>query len=545
MNSLIAFLWFFRTAKVLLFYLYFWQLKEYHIGRFKAHFETKEGKKLIFNKAFYIKAVLILFYFLSFFRFLFFIFFILLFFVYLFEFFKLFEGLIKKKLKLPVFTYKASFLLFILFLIEFIFLAVVFDKSNFLFYILLFDFFSPIITSLVILSFQPFTVFFRNLIIRRAKKKRLSFKNLKVVGIVGSYGKTSVKEFLSTILSEKYNVLKTPANINSEIGISNVILKELNFNHDIFVCEMGAYNKGGIKLLSSIAKPQIGIVSGINEQHLSTFKNMESLISAEGGKELLNHIPKSGFLAVNASSDLVFKNYKKYKDLNDLEKRKKTKRKKVYFSSPFKEVIDESKIVDIWTENIIENESSLSFDVKFKEGDSFSCRANLLGKHNIENLLLSIFVASKLGLTIEEIKRGLLKIEEKQGGASFLINKDDLKIIDSSYSINPNGAIALLNYLDSFHLKKIVIMPCLIELGSSSRKIHKKIGREIGKICDLAIITTKDYFQEIKSGAGIKKNNILYIKEPNRIVEKIKENRGAVLLMGRLNKEIINKLKEL
>ena len=138
-----------------------------------------------------------------------------------------------------------------------------------------------ILIPLLILSFQIPSALWRKNLINKAKQKRLKFKNLLVIGITGSYGKTSTKEFLATILSEKYKVLKTKEHQNSEVGVSQCILNDLKPEHEIFVCEMAAYNRGGIKLLCDIVKPKIGILTGINEQHMATFGSQENIIKTK------------------------------------------------------------------------------------------------------------------------------------------------------------------------------------------------------------------------------------------------------------------------
>lgn len=534
-STIIGFLWFFRIAKNFSFYLYLWQLKEYHIGRFKAHFETREGRKLLLNKISLIKALLLFFYAFSFFGFFYFLFVLFLFLIYLFQFFKLILDIHGKKLKLPVFTKKAIFLISVLFFVEIIFFFSIFNLEKIFFYLLLFDILSPLIASIIILLFQPATVFLRNKTLKKAKKKIELFNNLKVIGITGSYGKTSTKEFLGSILSEKFNVLTTPGHINSEIGISKTILSELNSAHNIFICEMGAYNKGGIRLLSNIVKPSIGILTGINQQHLSLFGKMEKLFSAEGGKELFKSLPDDGFMIVNGESKYILNLYGENKD-----------KKKIYFSFSEKENIKKDIYPSIFAKNIIEKEDKLYFEAEINNKEFIKCKVNLLGKQNIENLLLAIFISYKLGMSSVEIKKGLLKIKQEQGGIILLKNEKDFKIIDATYSANLNSVMALIDYLKVFNnLKKTIIMPCLIELGSSSKKIHRKIGNKIGEVCDLGIITTKDYYEDIKEGADINKNNICYLNNPEKIALKIKERRGVVLLKGRLGGEIIEKLKEL
>ena len=298
MFSFVSSLWFIRTAKSFLFWIYLWQLKEYHIGRFLDHFRTDKGKKIFTNPLFIIKIILIL----AFFALPLFVFFAVIL-IYIFEVF----DVLRKKIKMPVLTSKTLLLIFLALLAEILFiffLKLYFENIiTVVFLLLLFDAFSPLIASLIVLFLQPLAYYARNRIIKRAKEKRSQFKNLLVIGITGSFGKTSTKEFLAEILSAKFKVLKTKEHQNSEVGISRCILDDLKEGHEIFIAEMGAYNKGGIKLLCDIVKPKIGMVTGVNQQHLATFGSMENLLSAEGGGELIDSLPADGMAFFNAKNE--------------------------------------------------------------------------------------------------------------------------------------------------------------------------------------------------------------------------------------------------
>ncbi|MFH1401944.1 MAG: Mur ligase family protein [Parcubacteria group bacterium] len=497
-----GFLWLIRTTKIALFYLYFWQLKEYHIGRFLAHFDTYYGKKLIFNPVNILKIILLL---------VFPIVPLLTFFgtavIYLLEFPKVFFDFIGKKIKKPVLTKKTASLFFATFIFEagLIFLAFasigfwekfkIFSDSSriviFVFWLLVFDVFSPVIFSIIVLFFQPFTVLMRNRIIKKAKEKRQKFPNLLVVGITGSYGKTSTKEFLYSILKEKFGdkVLKTKEHQNSEVGISQCILNDLNKDHEIFIVEMGAYNVGGIKLLCDITGPKIGILTGINEQHMATFGSQENIIKAK--YELIESLPKNGIAFFNGKNKYCVELYEK------------TLRRG-------------SGRVFLYGEN-----------------------ARFFGE---ENILGAMAMARELGMQENEIQNAVGKIDNKMPGIQIKEGIGGLKIIDATYSANPDGVIANLEYLRQFNGKKIIVMPCLIELGKASKEVHRRIGQKIGEVCDLAIITTKDYFREISDVAGEK---TVFMDNPKKIFDKIKsftKDGDIVLLESRVPKKLIERL---
>ena len=491
--SLLSFFWFIRETKAILFWIYLWQLKEYHIGRFIDHFQTEKGKRILFNKLSFLKIILIVLLFISYLEFKpwpkyeVWLFFLLI--LYFLESAKGFFDFFQKKLLKPIFTFKTIFLIFFCFIFLIFSFLLNFKKTpHFLIFLISFDILSPGIFSGILLFFQPASAIYRWIIIKKAKRKREKFKNLLVIGITGSYGKTSTKEFLAEILSKKFKVLKTSEHQNSEIGISQCILNDLKPKHEIFIVEMGAYNRGGIKLLCDIVKPKIGILTGINEQHMATFGSLENIIRTK--YELIESLPKDGIAFFNAKNEYCFKLYQKTKI-----------RKKLYGQE-----------------------------------------ATFPGE---ENILGSIAVAKETGMTEEEISRVSQRIKNKFPGIEVKKGINELNIIDATYSANPDGVVAHLEYLRRLKGKKIIVMPCLIELGPASKEVHKRIGRKIGQVCDSAIITTKEHFKEIKEGAietGMPEEKILFLENPKKIFERIKnfcKAGDAILLEGRVPKELI------
>jgi len=428
---MISILWFIIFVKVLLFWLWLWQVKEYHLRRFRAHFEAQKLKKIVS----------------SFWR-----------------------------IKYPKFTLKIVVIFFACLILELLLLFYLPFVWAVIFTVFLFPFF--------ILAFQIPTVIWRKFIMDKARAKRAGFTELLVIGITGSYGKTSTKEFLSTVLSEKFNVLKTKEHQNSEVGVSLCILKELNKDHEIFICEMGAYVPGGIKLLCDIAQPKIGILTGINEQHMATQGSQENIIKTK--YELIESLPEDGTAFFNG------------KDKYCQELYQKTKVKKQLYGQS----------AGLATENL--------------EGAKA--------------------VARELGMTDQEIALASQKIENKFPGIEIKQDIDNLKIIDATYSANPQSVITHLEYIKGLPGRKIMVMPCLIELGPASREVHLRIGRKIKEVCDLAIITTGDRFKAIKEAAGEK---VILIEDGQKILEKLRDftrDGDTILLESRVPKLVLDSL---
>jgi len=538
---IIILLWFIRTIKFVLFWIYLWQLKNYHVGRFVDHFRTHKGRKIFFNSLFIVKLVLLVLLFIHYDA----SFYILLL-VYAAESFIFIANILKRTVKVPKFTSKTVFLGTMAFLDVTLYLYFLYSYAANPFWIVIlmlaYDILIPVIVSLIVLFFQPFFVAARNRILQKAAKKMTQFPGLKVIAITGSYGKTSTKEFLTTILSSKFKVLATPDHNNSEIGIAQTILRDLKPEHEIFVVEMGAYNKGGIKLLCDIVEPEMGVVTGVNEQHLATFGSLENLLSAEGGRELLASLPPHGTIIVNGDNEYCL----------DLYKTAAIK-KRLYAVK--KNVLDSH----IWTEDVTVNTDSISFiavsgqanfidDPNKSKKEMAHFAASVLGRQQVQNLLGAILAARELGMNFGEISNACGAITQAQAGMTLKKGAYGLEVIDATYSSNSDGVAADLDYLKIFPGKCVIVMPCLIELGNKSSQVHYQIGKKIAEVCDLAIITTKDQFEQIKKGAienGMAADKVIFSEKPKEIFSTITtscKQGDTVLIEGGRPKELIRLL---
>lgn len=554
----VLFFWLAGAVRWHLFWLYVWQLKNYHLGRFRAYFSTDNGKRALFNPIWWIKLILLgvsvlLFGSIFFYEKLTALGFkpeILVWAIPLIFLFYIFDGcrsiilFLKKKIKLPKLTNKMCFLLPIVFLPLGV-IAVVLAKlliTNifapsigvtlilvllFIPIILIFDLLTPLIVSILVMLFQPITVLLRNRILKKAIAKRETLENLLVIGVTGSYGKSSVKEFLRIILGESFKVVATEKNINSEIGIAETILDKVSDEHEIFICEMGAYNRGGIKLLTKITKPKIGVLTGISNQHLATFGSQKNIIRAKF--ELIESLPDEGLAVLNWDSSLIRDNFQN--NLNSI-----------------KYGFVKQEDIDLWTENVQVEKFSVSFDVVFKAGERMKFQLPLIGAQSILNFLPALAIAKRLGMEDGEISRGSAKINAQQSGLQITKNKNNFFVANASYSSNFEGVLAHLEYLKIWDTPKIFVMPCLIELGREGPQTHFKIGKKIGEVCDYLIVVTADYFSELKRGAleaGMNPDHIFLIKNPVMQYQKIIElaaPEGIVFLEGRVSNELLKKL---
>lgn len=382
---------------------------------------------------------------------------------------------LEKKQKL-VWTLKAR-LIFVLAIVIFVLALggtffVLASASNFLiktwaiiaaFFIFLSFWLSPYLYLVVaVLILKPLDVCSKKFLIQKAKHKLRKFPHLQIFGITGSYGKTSVKEFLNTILQTKLRVLKTPENINTPLGISALIQKEDLSQYDVFLVEMGAYRRGDIKQVCDLVKPKFGILTGINEAHLERFENLKNTIKTKF--ELIESLPKEGKAFLNGEDKNVVENAEKFKAVEQ-------------------EIYSQKMAEDLKC-----NGNGMEFVLKI-DGEKIGFTVNLLGKHNLTNLLAGILVARELGLTVAEIQKGVSKIQAVEHRLQPIVNPNGVIVIDDSYNGNPTGVQAAIEVLKLFQNKrKILITPGLVEMGQAKKSAHIEIGEALSQVCDLVIL---------------------------------------------------------
>lgn len=300
----------------------------------------------------------------------------------------------------------------------------------------------------------------------KLKLRRKSYKKLIKIGITGSYGKTSTKFILSTILSEKYNVLATPESYNTTMGNVKVIRKMLKPEHEVFISEMGARYRFDIQEICDLVRPKIAMITSIGPQHLETFKNIENIVKTKA--ELLTSLPSDGVVFLPNDDSHCLKLYNK-------EKREKY----IYGVN--------DKHADVYAKDIKFNADGISFTAVTKNGD-IKCVSKLLGEHNIQNILGCIAIAVYLGLSNEQIANGIKKLEPIPHRLQLLPSSNGSIVIDDAFNSNPVGSKAALDVIKKFDGRKIIITPGMVELGNEEYKYNKEFGRNMASVVDIAIL---------------------------------------------------------
>jgi len=318
----------------------------------------------------------------------------------------------------------------------------------------------------------------------KAQNKLKSMSNLKVVGITGSYGKTSSKNILSDILNIKYNALPTPRNLNTFYGLMITVNNHLTKFDDIFIAEMGAYTKGEIKGLCKLVKPKYGILTTIGKAHLESFGSEENIQTAKF--ELIESLPLDGIGVLNMD------------DEKQVSYNLKNKCQIIWIG------IDNEK-ADVRATDIKCSKEGTSFNIILK-GDKkkYPFTTKLLGKHNVYNILASVALGRKFGISIEQLQQAVLgvkpvphRLELKPLGKFYQIADD--------YNSNPVGAKNAVEVLGMMPGLKVVVTPGMIELGKDEERLNEEFGSQIAEVADYVVLIGEKRTKPIYNGL-IKKN---------------------------------------
>lgn len=340
------------------------------------------------------------------------------------------------------------------------------------------------------------------------------YKKLIRIGITGSYGKTSTKFILKTILSEKYNVLATPESYNTTMGNIKIIRKELKPEHEIFISEMGARYKRDIRKICDIVRPKLGLITSIGPQHLETFGSIENVAKTKA--ELIDSIPQDGAIFLPNDNSFCKKIYES----------KNIKNKFLYSAS--------NKKSNVYAKDIKMSSKGCEFVAVTSIGD-IKCCSKLLGEHNIQNILGAISVAIYLGLSKEQIANGVSKIEAIEHRLQIIENANGTIVIDDAFNSNPVGSKMALDVLKSFEGRKIIITPGMVELGADEAKFNKEFGEYMASCTDIAILVGIKRSKPIEEGLkakGFDEMNIFVVPSLNDATKKLGEivRSGDVIL---------------
>lgn len=324
---------------------------------------------------------------------------------------------------------------------------------------------------------RPIESAIRNRYIKEAKEKLAACPNLTVIGITGSFGKTSVKHYLNTLLRAKYNVLMTPGGANVPMSVVRTIREQLTAAHEVFICEMGAKQLGDIKELCDIVHPKHGILTSIGPQHLETFGSLENVIATKF--ELGDALPSDGILFANGDDSNIRQKLGGYPNVV------------TYASNPNGSTY--------YAEDIAADARGTTFTVVTPQGEREIFTVRLIGRHNVENLVGAIACAHTLGVSLRDLKGQMRKIAPVQHRLE-LIDRGDVLVIDDAYNSNPTGAKAALDTLALFDGMKILVTPGMIELGERQTELNRIFGTQAAAVCDYIALVGAAQTKPIRDG---------------------------------------------
>lgn len=351
--------------------------------------------------------------------------------------------------------------------------------------------------------------------------------NARVIGITGSNGKTTTKEFLSTLLSEKFNVVKTEANNNNHIGVPLTIFYA-NDQTEILILEQGTNHFGEIEYTSKISEPDFGLITNIGDSHLEFLINREGVYKEKSS--LLFYTDKnSGNVFINIDDPILnehkndFQNVKTFGFTKDAD-----------FKGEVVEITDEGK-------------TKIKIDYIKK---SFTTDLPILGESNAKNFLAAFAIAKTLGLTNKDIQKAVKKLSAPHGRLEVIKTKKAL-IIDDTYNASPISIEAALNVIRTIktYKNKIAILGDVYELGKQAKKIHKELSKLFYENEEIIVLTIGEMMKYLHKELKKKKIKTIHFNERDELnlYLKYEEVENSVILIkgsrGMKMEEFLNTLK--
>src|SRR5918996_77283 len=339
--------------------------------------------------------------------------------------------------------------------------------------------------------------------------------DLRVIGITGSVGKSTTKEMATEVLSTRYRTLKSPGNLNNEIGLPLTMLR-LSSGHQRAVLEMGFYIPGEIAFLCDIALPQVGVVTNIGTVHAERAGSQEAI--ARGKAELVQALPPApeGVAILNFDDPWVRK------------MEEKTKARVFFYGL--------SPEAHLWADHVV----GLGLDgIRFRlhyQGEALYVRIPLIGRHSVHTALRAAAIGLAEGMNWQEILEGL-----NQGHTQLRLaavrSQTGALLLDDTYNASPESMLAALNLLDELEGRKVAVLGDMLELGPYERGGHEMVGLRAAQVANVLLTLGEraHIFAEAARRAGMKKSSIIEFNEFEPLVEWLRTNltkNDTVLIKG-------------
>ncbi len=327
---------------------------------------------------------------------------------------------------------------------------------------------------------EPLEAFFRRGFKRQARAALRQRRDLTVVGITGSYGKTSTKFILAEILRQRFNVLATPGSYNTPMGICLVVNNQLKPEHQVLVLEMGMRHRGDIRELCALAPPDVAVVTSVGVAHLETMGSIEQIALEKG--DLLEHMKPGGVAVLNVDDARVAAMATRA-------------RGKVWRVS-----VEGRPEADVTARDLRYGPDGAAFTVRDETGAEAVFKTHLLGRHNVLNILLGVAVGREMGLRLRQMAHAVARV---QPVAHRLQLRQDgpVTVIDDAFNANPVGARNAVEILGQFDTgRRVIVTPGMIELGERQWEENRAFGEHIARHADLAVLVGEQQTAPIQEG---------------------------------------------
>lgn len=362
---------------------------------------------------------------------------------------------------------------------------------------------TPLLVPLSNIINKPIEKSVQNWYINDAKRILSEMPSLHKVGITGSYGKTSMKFYLSELLQSQYETLKTPESFNTPMGVTITIRQHLRPTHEYFICEMGARRVHEIKELCDIAHPHDGIITSVGPQHLETFNSIENVVNTKF--ELADSVQAAGGkIYLNGDNDLIRSRAPKYKGA-------------VLYGT--------TEGCDYRATDVSVSDKGTEFTMTAPGGESCRFTMKLLGEHSVQNVVGAIAYAHGTGIPLEKLVLPVKRIAAVPHRLQLLDKGGDLTFIDDAYNSNPSGCRAALNVLGLFDACKILVTPGMVELGAKQEELNYEFGQEAAAVCDFIALVGKNQTVPIYNGikdSGYDMNRVYVADSLGEALDKVR-----------------------
>jgi UDP-N-acetylmuramoyl-tripeptide--D-alanyl-D-alanine ligase len=327
---------------------------------------------------------------------------------------------------------------------------------------------------------------------------RARFPKLKTVGVTGSVGKSSTKELIYTVLRRRYSTLRSPGNLNNEIGLPLAIL-DATPSHERAVLEMGMYGLGEIRMLCEIAKPAVGVVTNVGPVHLERLGSIENIARAKA--ELPEALPADGFAILNGD------------DARVRAMQGDTKARALFYGLGEN---NDLRATDIETRGLAGIAFALHYDHQH-----IHISVPLLGQHSVHTALAAAAVGFVEGMEWDDIIAGLQDVDA-QLRLLAVPGENGVTLLDDTYNASPASMLAALNLLNELSGRKIAVLGNMLELGEYEQEGHEIVGHRAGQVADV-VVAVGERGKLIGAAASLERAEIIRVNDNREAVERLKE----------------------